>query len=230
MEVKSWKKLAATATLGAVLVGALFLPVLAYQGPPTQNTGDVNVGGLTSALQAIPPQPLSGDEVLGILYMREEEKLALDVYTYLYEKWSLPIFSNIAASERTHVAAMGLLLERYSCLEDPMGEELGVFTNQELQELYDELVARGSESLVEALKVGALIEEVDIVDIQGYLERVDNEDIKLVYENLLKGSRNHLRAFVATLESYGVTYEPQVLSPEAYQEIVSTPMERGQGG
>ncbi|MGY4707710.1 DUF2202 domain-containing protein [Candidatus Bipolaricaulota sp. J31] len=227
--MKSWKKLAAKVVLGAVLAGALFLPALAYQGPPTGDTGDVNVGGLAAALEAIPPQPISGDEVMGILYMREEEKLALDVYTYLYEKWGLPIFANIAASEKTHVAAMGLLIERYN-LEDPMSDEPGVFTNQELQELYDELVARGSESLVEALKVGALIEEVDIVDIQGYLEKVNNEDIKLVYENLLKGSRNHLRAFVATLESYGVTYEPQVLSPEAYQEIVSTPTERGRGG
>ncbi|MCD5407749.1 DUF2202 domain-containing protein [Candidatus Bipolaricaulota bacterium] len=168
--------------------------------------------------------------MLGILYMREEEKLALDVYTYLYEKWGLPIFSNIAASEKTHVAAMGLLLERYSCLEDPMSEEPGVFTAPELQKLYDELAARGSESLVEALKVGALIEEVDIVDIQGYLEKVDNEDIKLVYESLLKCSRNHLRAFVATLENYGVTYEPQVLSPEEYQEIITSPMERGTAG
>ena len=91
-------------------------------------------------------------------------------------------------------------------------------------------MAKGTKSLIDALEVGATIEEVDIVDIQEYLKDVDNEDIKVVYENLLKGSRNHLRAFVSTLERYGVEYKPQFLSPEEYEEIVTSPMERGNAG
>jgi hypothetical protein len=69
--------------------------------------------------------------------------------------------------------------------------------------LYDQLVAGGSVSLVEALKVGAAIEEIDIIDLQAALALVDNRDIRLVYENLLSGSRNHLQAFVRALQQQG---------------------------
>ncbi len=230
------KKTAAIMMLAAVtLLGIAYLPVLAQQGagqgggPGAAGTGDVNTSNLAATIATLPVDPLSEAEREGILYVREEEKLAHDVYTVLYEKWGLQIFANIAASETTHMAAMKLLIDRYG-LDDPATEELGVFTNPKLQKLYDDLVAKGTKSLIDALEVGGIIEEVDIVDIQGYLKAVDNEDIKLVYENLLKGSRNHLRAFVSTLERYGVTYEPQFLSQEEYQGIVTSPMERGSGG
>lgn len=231
--MKNRTRLAAIVTLAALaLAGLAYLPVLAHQGagqgsgPGAAGTGDVNTSNLAATIATLPADPLSDAEREGILYIREEEKLAHDVYTVLYEKWELDIFANIAASETTHMAAMKLLIDRYA-LDDPATEELGVFTSPALQKLYDDLVAKGTKSLIDALEVGATIEEVDIVDIQGYLKDVDNEDIKLVYENLLKGSRNHLRAFVSTLERYGVEYEPQYLSQEEYQEIITSPMEQG---
>ncbi len=232
--MKTWKRIALAVTLGALVVTGLgYIPILAGQGPggpPTQASDEdytsVNVGGLKALLEELPLQPLSDEEKAGIIYVREEEKLAHDVYIALYEKWGLPIFANIAASESTHMAAMKLLIDRYG-LDDPAKTEPGEFTNPELQKLYDDLVAKGNKSLVDALKVGATIEELDIVDIRGYLSKTDNEDIKLVYENLLKGSRNHLRAFVSTLRRNGVEYQPQFLSPEEYQEIITSPRERG---
>ena len=86
-----------------------------------------------------------------------------------------------------------------------------------------------SVSEIEALKVGAAIEEIDILDLQKYIAETDNEDIIVVYENLMKGSRNHLRAFVKRLTSSGVTYEPQYLSIEDYQDIIDSDVERGRG-
>jgi hypothetical protein len=95
-----------------------------------------------------------------------------------------------------------------------------------LQGLYTQLAASGAVSLVEALKVGAAIEEIDMLDINSALLRVDNQDIVLVYQNLLKGSRNHLRAFVSNLLQQGVSYVPQYMYPAAYAAIISAPMER----
>ena len=162
--------------------------------------------------------------------MREEEKLAHDVYVTLFEKWGLPIFQNISQSEQTQTQAVKALLDRYG-LTDPAASTVGVFTNPDLQALYMDLVARGSGSLAEALKVGAAIEEIDILDLQEHLAQTDNADIQQVFNNLLQGSRNHLRSFATTLSTQtDETYQPQYLSAEAYQSIVGSASETGGGG
>lgn len=97
-----------------------------------------------------------------------------------------------------------------------------MFKNETLQDLYNTLIDQGCVSLIEALEVGALIEEIDILDIQNELdEHVDNQDVTFVYDNLLKGSRNHLRAFVRNLSRQGVEYTPQKLSEEQYLAIIN---------
>ena len=140
------------------------------------------------------------------MLMREEEKLARDVYTALYEVWNYPVFSNIAQSEQQHMDAIGVLFERYD-LVDPVGDNAaGVFESETLQTLYDELVAEGRQSLVGALTVGAKIEDLDIADLVEKIEESDNEDIDLIYQNLLRGSENHMSAFTSLLERQNVTY------------------------
>jgi len=173
-------------------------------------------------------EELSAEEIEGILYMREEEKLARDVYLTLYEQWGLSIFQNIANSEQTHMDAIKTLIDRYG-LDDPAaGNVVGESTDPTLRSLYADLVAMGSQSLNDALRVGATIEEIDILDLEEYLAQTDAGDIQRVYESLMKGSRNHLRSFVATLEQQtGETYEPQYLDQEAYDDIVSAPLENG---
>lgn len=155
----------------------------------------------------------------GLHFMREEEKLAHDVYLVLYREWGLTVFENIADSETTHVEAMEDLLELYN-LDDPAVDAVGEFTNDELQTMYDDLVARGRTSELEALRVGALIEETDIVDISDLIEGTDEDAIERVYGNLLDGSENHLRAFVRVLDRYGVDYEPVVLDRATFDRIV----------
>ncbi len=138
--------------------------------------------------------------------MREEEKLAHDVYVTLYAQWGLPVFQNISQSEQAHTEAVKALLERYG-VADPATGTVGTFSNPELQALYTDLVARGSQSLVEALKVGVAIEELDILDLQERLAQTDNADIQQVFNNLLQGSNNHLSAFTRALSNQtGETY------------------------
>jgi len=174
---------------------------------------------------------LSEEEIEGLVFMREEEKLAGDVYLKLSEVWGLPVFSNIARSETQHTEAIQSLLGRYD-LEDPAtSTDVGVFINPTLQALYDQLVEEGSRSLVDALIVGATIEEIDILDLEEYIAQTNQEDITFVYNNLMEGSRNHLRAFVTTLERQsGEIYQPQFLDQDDYAAIMNAAVERGGRG
>jgi len=184
---------------------------------------------LIALVQFAAVPPLSEKEKAGLQLMREEEKLAHDVYTVLFDKWQLRPFSNISQSETRHFEAVGYLLETYN-LEDPAYEEPGKFRNNELEELYDSLVARGSESLMAALEVGAFIEEVDIKDLQELLDARPETQIAEVYENLLWGSKNHLRAFTRNLSVRDQEYAPKVLSAANYSEIVGSSQQAGCGG
>lgn len=151
---------------------------------------------------------LTDDEVYWLTYMREEEKLARDVYLFLYDTWGSPIFSKISASEQTHMAAIKTLLDRFGIPDPAAGKAAGEFFNPELQALYDDLTEQGKQSLVEALKVGVLIEETDIDDLNEAMTSTTRKAIKTVYGNLLEGSLNHLKAFVSRLAKLGVVYEP----------------------
>lgn len=186
-------------------------------------------GGKASSSQAN-LRPLSQVEVEDILFMREEEKLARDVYLTFYQQWRTPVFANIARAERRHMSRMLDLIERYG-LTDPVADDaIGVFVNPDLQALYDALVARGLERELAALQVGALIEEVDIEDIQDAIDRSTHSDVIRVYENLMRGSRNHLRGFVSQIERNGVSYVAQEISQEEVDLILSEPIERGGRG
>jgi hypothetical protein len=174
----------------------------------------------SSELALLPTGELDTAEEDALIFMREEEKLAHDVYVFLYEKWGLSIFQNIASSEQSHTEAVATLFERYG-IDDPASSVMGEFTNPDLQALYNKLIVQGSESLADALKVGAAIEEIDILDLQAQISATDNADILQVYNNLLNGSYNHLRSFTSTLlRQTGETYEPQYLSVSAYQTIL----------
>lgn len=171
-----------------------------------------------------PPDDLSAEEIAGLLFMREEEKLAHDVYIDLYATWGAKVFDNISKSEQTHTDAILVLLNKYN-IPDPVGTNAeGVFVDPYLQTLYVDLIIMGSppNALTNALVVGALIEEIDILDIQNEVDKVEgNGEIVVVYENLIKGSRNHLRAFVKNLANQGVDYQPSHLTQEAYDAIIN---------
>jgi len=175
------------------------------------------------------PDGLSEEETEGIKLMREEEKLAGDLYAKLYELHSLRIFYNISSSEQTHFEAVGTLID-YFGIDDPASSESGEYNNPELQALYDSLYTAGSESLVSGLQVGAAVEEIDILDLEELIEQTNNEDIILVFDNLLRGSRNHLRAFNRQLERNGVDYSPRYLEKDAFEAIINSEMERGGSG
>ena len=162
---------------------------------------------------------LTAYEKEGILLMREEEKLAHDVYSFFVEKYNIPIFRNIKQSEVMHQKSMIWLMEKYD-IKDPSFEEQGKFNNKELQKLYDRLTVQGN-TLIEALKIGAYIEELDIFDLKKLMKKTDNEDILRVYSRSLWGSENHFRAFTRNLSNRGVEYEPEFLTKEEMETMLN---------
>ena len=206
---------------------AAAVPDLEVTSVDAAGSTSVEAAALMAALDAVEVTDLTVAEAEGLAFMREEEKLAHDVYAALYATWQMPIFTNIAASEATHTESVRLLLERHG-LEDPAPAAAGSFTDADLQALHDALVAQGTEALEGALRVGAAIEEIDILDLETRMAASTSADIQLVYGNLLKGSRNHLRAFTSQLAGLtGSPYVPEYLTPGAYEAIVGTAMERG---
>ena len=171
-------------------------------------------------------QELTAEEQDDLVYMREEEKLARDVYLTFDEYFDLNIFSNIASAEQKHMDSVKPLLDKYELTDPTADDTIGTFSNTEFSEFYKSK-AHNDVTLNQAILTGILIEETDIIDLQKAIDSTDKADIQNLYGNLLKGSRNHLRAFVRRLESMGVVYEAMVLDQSVADSIVNSSMERG---
>ncbi|MRX43738.1 DUF2202 domain-containing protein [Agromyces kandeliae] len=165
--------------------GATSEPTAATSAEPTTPAPEASAG---------PAQEDAFDTAAALRYLIEEEKLAHDVYVVLGDLWGAQVFTNITASETTHQDLVAPLLAARG-IEDPRSGEVGVFTDPDLQALYDELVARGSTSLDEAIQVGIAIEEKDLADLGAVIDAEDEADVTSVLERLYAGSENHLASF-----------------------------------
>lgn len=142
---------------------------------------------------------LSEAERRQLVFMREEEKLARDVYRMLFEKWQLPVFERIAESEQRHFEAVGRVLARYAIPDPVKDDKTGVFMSGELAAMYAEWTTKGAVNAQDALEVGVKIEKEDIADLEEAINSTQKMDLKRLYANLLRASLNHLRAFESNL-------------------------------
>lgn len=215
MRNKSFLRIAAVGFALALVLG--LAPGALAQGCPS----------ISDLIDQAPVEPLSAEETAGVVFMREEEKLARDVYLQLFDLWGVNIFSNIAGSEQQHMDSAGLIIAKYG-LTDPVTDDArGSFTNTDLAALYQQLTALGAQSLEAAMRVGATIEDLDLYDLANQLALADNTDLRIVYQNLAKGSRNHLRSFTGYLQALGVDYQAQYLTQAQVDEILAQSQERG---
>jgi len=182
---------------------------------------------INNSINAIAISELSESEKQWLILMREEEKLARDVYKTLWEKWWSKIFNNIAQSEQTHTNAIKVLLDRYMIADPVVDDTIWNYTSSEIKKLYDDLVNQWNQSLKDALIVWATIEDLDIKDLNKLIQETDNEDIKMVYQNLNNGSHNHLRSFVRNIINNGDSYSPKYISQVEYDQIISSQQGKG---
>ena len=225
-----------TALLAALL---LAMPLAAQPGPrggqgngPGAGTPGAPAAGpvtcpFATYLASLPKETPSSAEAAQVAFLREEEKLARDVYRALFAAHGDRAFANVAAAEQKHMDLVKLLLDRTSLADPAASTAPGEFQDARLAALYTDLVAKGKVSLVEALKVGATIEDLDLADVGKALAVSDNRDVDAVMQNLARGSRNHLRAFAGRLQAAGVPYVAQYLPADEVAQILAAPRERG---
>ena len=174
---------------------------------------------------------LTDAEIEALQFMREEEKLARDVYLVMYDLWGFPVFQNIAGSEQVHTDAVLALLQTWNLADPAAGLGPGEFANADLQALYDQLIDMGSQSIEDALLVGALVEETDIADLEERMAVIQDPQIIQVFNNLDQGSQSHLRSYVGLWERQtGETYQPAILDAAYYAEILAGSNGNGSGG
>lgn len=223
-----FKKMLVIMVLNAVLI---FATVAVYAGHGPQQGGSIQGpqqgGFIQNYLLGLDYADISEQEAEDLFYMIQEEKLARDVYLYLADTWGLGIFFNIARAEDMHIQAVQALLDKYEMGQGIEDDTPGVFASQEFQDTYDALIVLGSTSLEQALSTGAGTEDLDLADLESRILNTDNEDIQALYQNLMKGSRNHLRAFCSMLEIYSENeYAAQYITQDELEEILASSMER----
>jgi len=171
---------------------------------------------------------LTSDEQSFLFSLREDERVARDLYASFYDLYQQDYFNRVSHAESSHMKAVENLLSFYA-VDYPDSLTAGVFADEDDQNLYNVLLSKGGDSLVIALSSAAYLEEMNVSDYSQLMPNISNENISLVVSHLLKGSRNHLRLFTRLLAKEGITYEPVVLDSVSYNEIIQTPIEKGVG-
>ena len=221
--MKAITKIFATAAACALLS----TPVLAQQGGNGNGNGNGNGGGntLMTYLSSLPMETVDAQEVADLIHMRQEEKLARDVYLTLYARTGANVFQNIAQSEQSHMDLTLFILNRYGITDPLTSDAIGVFPNPAFTHLYERLIGIGGNSLFRSVWVGAVIEDLDIVDLDHAIANTNNRDIATVWQNLARGSRNHMRSFYGQLEGFGYTYTGIWMTTADILSIVLSPRE-----
>jgi hypothetical protein len=176
----------------------------AGQGPqagPGQGTGySTGPGaGTPSLLPVADATPLTAAEESDILFMREEEQLAHDLYIRWGGMYTIPVFSTIAGSETMHISEVQLLIDRYGLQGNRIGNASAGYQNATIQSLYTTLVLQGDASLTGALEASLAVEERDIADLDHALGDTNRSDMIQVWSSLRQGSENHKSAFLRQL-------------------------------
>jgi len=168
-----------------------------------------------------------------LAYMGNEERLAYDVYNYIYDyqlntnDTKIKTFTNIAnKSEIKHIQIVKDLVSRYDINDTELSVTninnslvtkdsdislvAGTYNIQKIQDLYNTLTIQGQSSKEEALKVGCIIEVVDVNDLDEYIEDANSSknnatDVVAAFNVLRDGSYKHYWAFDKTLKEMGVT-------------------------
>lgn len=138
---------------------------------------------------------LSDADKSALLFMIEEEKMARDVYDALYEQTGIAQFDKISDAEQKHYDTLLKTAAKFGLDTSALSVEAGVFTNTEITELYNTLLASGSVSHDAAVAVGIAIEKTDIADLYAAIDETAVVTLDSVYAKLLGASESHLAAF-----------------------------------
>jgi hypothetical protein len=177
--------------------------------------GILTLNGVQNATKTVAATPR---DVEGMRFIWEEEKTARDLYISFYRETNQSIFMNLVRSEQNHMDQVKSVMDRYG-VSMPVPDQ-GALENQTLIQIYSDLLSRGNRSDEEALMAAAAFEEISIVDLQKEIAATDNQEVIVVYQGLLAGSKKHLRSYVNALKEQGIAYSPQYLSRAEFDDVM----------
>ncbi len=198
-----------------------FTPAIMSQG------GGGGHGGskLVQYIKSLPVESISAAERAELIKMRQEEKLARDIYQVFFFVYQQPIFNNIAKAEQSHMNLVKMMLDKYKIPDPITSNAWGVYQDPAFNKLFVQLAGIGLASRTHALAVGAYIEDLDIDDLNKAIKLTNNRDMNTIWQNLNRGSRNHMRSFYGQLTKLGLYYPGVLLPASEIQKIVTSPME-----
>ncbi len=166
-------------------------------------------------------EAMSAEETAALLFAREETKMARDITKLLSERWGTQVFRNMYAVEQDNFDMLGCLIDKYR-LHDPAFATPGVFSNEILQSMYNNLAGQGLNSHNEALRVSALVQEFGLYDLTNRGKLADNADIRVVFGSIMTDTRNNLRDISPVMTGAGISYLPSYINPGLYNTIVGS--------
>ena len=168
----------------------------------------------------LPKEDLNNTEKEMLINARKNEKLAYDYNYTMFSKWGMPVFNHMATKLLANNDALKKMLNKYG-LTDPINDmQIGKYSDNELQSKYDSAVAKGNESLKNAYIEAANIEEQMIKFYRDASDKVDNQDLKLLFDNLRVRAEHSFAAFVRNLYRFGYEYQPHYITQAEFNQIV----------
>ena len=202
IQAKNYLSAKYIAALAVALVLAIFIGTQIGNGDTTAEEVASPETTISQEDSAVTEEEVTTDSTVDtstlaemLTFIVQEEKLAHDLYVQLASTSGAQQFANIVNSESTHISLVQGLLVSYNIVDPTVGLAVGEFVNQDLQALYDSLLASGSVDRAGAIAAGIAVEEKDIADIEVMLASDLPSDVASVLERLLSGSQNHLAAF-----------------------------------
>ena len=202
IQAKNYLSAKYIAALAVALVLAIFIGTQIGNGDTTAEEVASPETTISQEDSAINEEEVTTDSTVDsstlaeiLTFIVQEEKLAHDLYVQLASTSGAQQFANIVNSESTHISLVQGLLVSYNIVDPTVGLAEGEFLDQDLQALYDSLLASGSVDRAGAIAAGIAVEEKDIADIEVMLASDLPSDVASVLERLLSGSQNHLAAF-----------------------------------
>jgi hypothetical protein len=202
IQAKNYLSAKYIAALAVALVLAIFIGTQIGNGDTTAEEVASPETTISQEDSAVTEEEVTTDSTVDtstlaemLTFIVQEEKLAHDLYVQLASTSGAQQFQNVLNSESTHISLVQGLLATYNVVDPTIGLAEGEFVDQELQALYDSLLASGSVDRAGAIAAGIAVEEKDIADIEVMLASDLPSDVASVLERLLSGSQNHLAAF-----------------------------------
>jgi len=183
---------------------------------------DAHLARIREQIMASRAEPLGADEQRDLQRIREQRKLARDLYWDLAKHWGSLVLVRLGAAEQAHLNALDTLLDHYDLSDPVAGPAVGESGDPKFHALHAQIVEVGHRSEMAASQAGLLVEEMSLSDLAAARARTRRPEIAAVYDDLLRDSRNHLRALFRQMQRFEGEYVPQSLSLSDFEAIVWT--------